>query len=138
MVKPVANGYSVLLIDDDPAIRDIYATTLTDAGYIVYTATDGGEGLQLAKTKHPSLILLDLMMPKMDGREMLKRLKADETLKTIPTIVFSALITELEKQDSLAAGATAYVEKSDIDEPDELLTHVSNALGAPTNQANPI
>lgn len=129
MPKAGLNGYSVLIVDDDPAIRDIYTTSLTGAGYVVHTAKDGTEGLTTAKSNHPSVILLDLMMPKMDGREMLKRLKADPDLKTIPVVVFSALITELEKQDSLAAGAIDYVEKSDIEEPDQLVRYIEKALG---------
>ena len=129
MPKAGLNGFSVLIVDDDSAIRDIYSTTLTGAGYTVYTSNDGAEGLATAKEKHPSVILLDLMMPKMDGREMLKRLKADDGLKTTPVVVFSALITELEKQDSIAAGAIDYVEKSDIEEPDQLLAHIEKAIG---------
>lgn len=128
MAKADTNGFSVLIVDDDAAIRDIYSTTLTGAGYSVFTAKDGEEGLATAKEKHPSVILLDLMMPKMDGREMLKRLKADDGLKSTPVIVFSALITELEKQDSIAAGAADYVEKSDIEEPDQLVSHIEKAL----------
>lgn len=126
--KAGVNGYSVLIVDDDPAIRDIYASSLTSAGYTVHTAKDGEEALTIATQNHPSVILLDLMMPKMDGREMLKRLKADATLKNTPVIVFSALITELEKQDSIGAGAIDYVEKSDIEEPDQLLAHIQKAL----------
>ncbi len=128
MAKAGLNGFSVLVIDDDSAIRDIYSTSLTGAGYAVFTAKDGEEGLSVAKEKHPSVILLDLMMPKMDGREMLKRIKADDGLKNTPVIIFSALITELEKQDSLSAGAVDYVEKSDIEEPDQLLAHIEKAL----------
>lgn len=128
MPKSGSNGYSILIVDDDPAIRDIYSTSFTEAGFIVYAAKDGVEGLAAAKENHPSLVLLDLMMPKMDGREMLKRMKQDDSLKQIPVIVFSALITELEKQDSIAAGATDYIEKSDIESPDQLVEKARHIL----------
>jgi two-component system, OmpR family, alkaline phosphatase synthesis response regulator PhoP len=126
MEKPTTQ--SVLVVDDDPAIRDIYATALKDAGYTTYTAGDGNEGLKTALEHHPSVIILDLMMPKMDGRAMLKELKADERVKDIPVLVFSALITELEREETLAAGARDYIEKSDVESPDQLIAKIKAIL----------
>ncbi len=128
MDKTAHGGYSILIVDDDSAIRDIYQTFFKDSGFITYTANDGVEGLAMARQYHPTLILLDIMMPKMDGRAMLKELKADAAIKFIPVVIFSALITELGKQESLEAGAVDYIEKSDIESPEALLDKVKNVL----------
>lgn len=105
---------SVLIIDDDLTLREMYDTYLKASGFTVVSAQDGAEGLTKAKESKPSIILLDLMMPKMNGIEVLKRLKADAELKDIPVIVFTALIQDLEKQESFAAGASDYVVKTEI------------------------
>jgi DNA-binding response OmpR family regulator len=68
----------------------------------------------MAKESKPSAILLDLMMPKMNGIEVLRRLKSDATTQNIPVIVFTALIQDLEKQESFAAGASEYVVKTEV------------------------
>lgn len=122
-------SHSIVLVDDDAAIRDLYSSALIEAGYSVTTAKDGEDGLNKIKSKHPDLIILDLMMPKMDGREVLKTLKSDPTLNKIPVVILSALITELEKHDSMASGALDYIEKSDIESPDQLVTKVKSVLG---------
>jgi CheY-like chemotaxis protein len=120
---------SILIVDDDAAIREIYESFFRDAGFTVYTAKDGEEGLVAAKQYHPSAVLLDLMMPKVDGHEMLKQLKSDASIKDIPVVIFSALITELEREESLAAGAAEYIEKSNIESPDQLLSKVKSVIG---------
>lgn len=121
-------GSAILVVDDDPAIRDIYSTALRNSGATVTEAADGDEGLKAARENHPSLILLDLMMPKRDGRAMLKDLKSDDHLKNIPVIIFSALITELEKEESIQAGAAEYIEKSDIEDPEQLIDKIKSIL----------
>src|SRR5690349_3503070 len=101
----MAEGQSVLIIDDDLTLREMYEEYLKASGFNVISAQDGEEGLGKAKESKPSAVLLDLMMPKMNGIEVLRRLKADEATKDIPVIVFTALIQDLEKQESFAAGA---------------------------------
>jgi CheY-like chemotaxis protein len=120
--------YSILIVDDDSAIREIYESFFHGAGLTTFTAKDGAEGLAVAKEHTPSIILLDVMMPNMDGREALRRIKSDASLKNIPVIMFSALITELEKEDSLASGASAYLEKSEVEDPEQLLDKVKALL----------
>lgn len=112
--EPAPPTKSVLIIDDDLTLREMYEDYLKANGFTVITAQDGEEGLDRAKESHPSAILLDLMMPKINGIEVLRRLKADATMKDIPVIVFTALIQDLEKQESFAAGASDYVVKNDI------------------------
>lgn len=129
-MEKALGSHSIVLVDDDAAIRDLYSNALTDVGYSVTTAKDGEDGLEKIKSKHPDLIILDLMMPKMDGREVLKTLQADSNLKKIPVVILSALITELEKHDSLASGALDYIEKSEIESPDQLVSKVKTILGS--------
>ncbi|HEY1074129.1 MAG TPA: response regulator [Patescibacteria group bacterium] len=116
-------GKSVLIVDDDMTLREMYEEYLKASGYLVVTAQDGEEGLAQAKQSKPTAILLDLMMPKMNGIEVLRRLKADEELKEIPVIVFTALIQDLEKQESFAAGASDYVVKTEVT-PKSILTKI--------------
>ncbi|GAA5505860.1 response regulator [Novipirellula caenicola] len=87
---PLAEGASVVLvIDDDPAIRDILTRVLVAEGIRPVTAADGAEGLVRAKQCHPDLIILDVMMPKVDGWSVLASLKADNELADIPVIMQS-------------------------------------------------
>ncbi len=105
---------SVLIVDDDLTLREMYEEYLKATGFSVISAQDGEEGLLKAKESKPSIVLLDLMMPKMSGIEVLHQLKADNTTKDIPVIVFTALIQDLEKQESFAAGASDYVVKTEV------------------------
>lgn len=107
-------GHSVLVVDDDATLLELYEEYLKNAGFNVTAAHDGEEALEKAKEVNPTIILLDLMMPKMNGIEVLRHLKADPNLKTIPVIVFTALIQELEMQESFAAGAADYVVKTEV------------------------
>jgi CheY-like chemotaxis protein len=96
----------VLVVDDDPAILAFMDDALTDEGYEVLTATDGA-AVQLAHDQHPDVILLDIMMPDMDGIEVSKRLRADPQTATIPIVVMSAqdrlhaLAAQMPVQDRL-------------------------------------
>jgi CheY-like chemotaxis protein len=98
----------ILVVDDDLDIREIVSEVLTDAGYAVATARNGFEALELLKKLKPSLILLDLNMPLMDGVEFRHRQKQDPALFRIPTVVMSAMdqmqgrIAELGVEAALA------------------------------------
>ena len=80
----------VLVADDEVAITDLVAFTLDDAGYEVISAFDGPQALELAREKRPDLVMLDIMMPGVDGREVSRRLKADPATSDIPILLFSA------------------------------------------------
>ena len=81
------NGTRVLIVDDDAFLSGIYATKLGLEGFTVISARDGEEGLKTAVKELPDLILLDVLMPKLDGFEVLKRLKEDPSTKDIPVIM---------------------------------------------------
>jgi DNA-binding response OmpR family regulator len=101
----------LLLVDDDPAIRLIAKVALKRAGFAVTLANDGGEALEMVRTDRPEVILLDWMMPDMDGPEVCRRLKADSACADIPVIFLTARSQQAEITAGLALGATGYIVK---------------------------
>ena len=101
----------VLIADDNPANVDILQTRLAVHGYEILTAADGEEALALAREKHPDLILLDVMMPKLDGFEVCRRLKADPSLPFMPVILVTARAESKDVVTGLEAGADEYLTK---------------------------
>ena len=101
----------ILIVDDEAELVDLVKIRLEAAGYDVVKAYDGQEGLEKAKSEKPDLILLDIMMPKMDGYKVCGLLKMDARFKKIPIILFSA---KAQKEDELIAkevGADFYITK---------------------------
>lgn len=82
---------TILIIEDEQDLREAMSDVLIEAGFLVTTAVNGEEGLTRAKTNHPDLILLDLMMPVMNGHEMLHALRSDEWGKTAKVIILTAM-----------------------------------------------
>jgi PAS domain S-box-containing protein len=103
-----AAAATVLVVDDDPNVRDVVSRALVEDGLRVLTAADGEEGLRLARLRRPSLIFLDVMMPKMDGWAVLTRLKADPDLADIPVV----MLTIMNETDmGYMLGAAEYLSK---------------------------
>ena len=98
----------ILIVDDEKNIVDIIAFNLKKEGYTVITAADGEEGVQKAMEENPDLILLDIMMPKMDGYEVCKKIREK---KNTPIIMLTARAEELDKVLGLELGADDYVTK---------------------------
>lgn len=91
----------LLIVDDELAIVEALQDILSVEGYDVVTAFNGAEGLQRMTAAKPDLVLLDLMMPVMDGREMLRRMREDATLRDVPVVVMSAgRISDEERRSS--------------------------------------
>ncbi len=103
----------ILLVDDSKALLHENARALQKAGYEVICAEDGESGLELARVQMPDLILLDMILPKMSGPEVLNRLKTDAATAEIPVVVLSSL-TEKNRQKLIEAGAEDYVEKNSL------------------------
>lgn len=102
----------ILVVDDEKEFTDMLAVRLQKTGgYETIETYDGEEGLKAAQEQKPDLILLDIMMPKMDGYEMLKRLKANETTRNIPTIVLSASTAFATIEKFKALGAKDFIMK---------------------------
>lgn len=102
----------VLIVDDDAFLSGIYATKLDLEGFEVATAHDGEEGLKAAEKSTPDIILLDVLMPKLDGFETLKRLKADPVLKDVPVIMLTNLGQKEDVEKGLQEGAEDYLIKA--------------------------
>ena len=118
----------ILLVEDDHFLRKAAQASLKRHGYHVTTACDGEEALRLVRTEKPDLILLDLIMPKVQGFEVLRTLKADAGTAAIPVIVLSNLGQDHDRDATLAAGAIAHMVKANISL-EELVAAVDRALG---------
>jgi len=103
----------VLLIDDSKVIRAACESALGRAGHEVITAADGEHGLKLVHEAKPDLILLDMMLPKMSGLDVLQAIKNEPALAAIPVIVFTSLSQKNESK-LLKAGAAGYLEKTEL------------------------
>ncbi|MFA5891325.1 MAG: response regulator [Actinomycetota bacterium] len=101
----------VLVVDDDRVIQQLLEVNLELEGYDVAKAGDGEEALEAVRVFRPDLILLDVMMPKIDGREVCRRLKADPETARIPIIFLSARAQEFDVASGIELGASAYVTK---------------------------
>jgi DNA-binding response OmpR family regulator len=101
----------LLLVDDDPAIRLIAGRALKRAGFTVTMATDGAQALETVLADRPEIILLDWMMPDIDGPEVCRRLKKDPACADIPVIFLTARSQQAEVASGLALGAAGYIIK---------------------------
>jgi CheY-like chemotaxis protein len=107
------NQVKILLVEDSKPIRRENESALHKAGYEVICAEDGESALQLARERKPDLILLDMILPKMSGQEVLQHLKSEPITAEIPVVVLSSL-SEKNRQKLLEAGAEEYLEKNSL------------------------
>jgi len=101
----------VLVIDDDIISQNLLRSTLSQAGYSVIVASDGDEGIKKAAEELPGLIILDIMMPGMDGGEVAGVLKNDPETKKIPIVFLSSLVTESNKKANSKKDTITYLSK---------------------------
>jgi len=101
----------ILAIDDDKGFLNLLSQQLTNLGYRVIKASSGAEGLEMARTGNPDLILLDVAMPVMDGFKVLTQLRADETLRGVPVIMLTALPKKEDIYKAMRYGVLDYVLK---------------------------
>lgn len=118
----------ILLVDDDKLMVKMYQGKFEDDGYVIDIATDGEQGLLKALEFKPDLILLDIMMPKVDGLEMLKKLKERDETKNIPVILLTNVGGEEDAKNGLSLGAVAYLVKAHYDVKD-IVKKVKEILG---------
>ncbi|MDY0088670.1 MAG: response regulator [Coriobacteriia bacterium] len=116
----------ILAVDDSPTILAMLEEILVSAGYEVLTAEDGAEALESARNERPDLILLDVMLPKLDGYRVCRLLKFDQKYKEIPIIMLTAKTEEQSVATGLRTGADQYLTKPV--EPERLLEAVSDEL----------
>lgn len=120
----------VLLVDDDPVILKLLQVNFEMEGFTVVTASDGAEGLEKARAESPDIVLLDIMMPKMDGLQVTRALKAEDATKAIPIILLSAKAQASDIQAGREIGADDYLTKPF--DPLELLDRVNELLYGPS------
>jgi two-component system alkaline phosphatase synthesis response regulator PhoP len=104
-------GKVILIVEDDPKSLTLTKDLLKVSGYTTIQATDGKQGVELAKAAKPDLILMDIMMPKMDGYTACHDIKADQATKSIPVVMLTAVGYELNKKLAKQVGADGYVTK---------------------------
>ena len=117
----------ILFIEDESALQKTFGEILRQEGYEMISALDGETGLRLAKSEKPDLILLDLILPKMHGFEVLKKLKEDKETKDIPVIVLTNLEKIEDVDKALELGATTYLVKAQYSL-EEIVEKIKNAL----------
>ena len=125
-----ATSKHILLVEDDPMLTELYQTKLEMEGFQVSVATDGEAGLASAKKLKPDLILLDIMLPKMNGFEVLKDLKKSKTVSAIPVIVLTNLGGEKADSDkrlALSLGAQDFLVKM-FHLPDDIVGKIKSVL----------
>jgi len=101
----------ILLVDDEPKLLELVTWRLEAQGYEVLTASDGDEALQRARAQHPDLIILDVMLPQLNGYEVCTLLKQDRRYRAIPIILLTARIQQVDERLGLECGADAYLHK---------------------------
>ncbi len=104
----------VLLIEDDPLLTKMYKAKFTTEGFNVLVAQDGEEGLKMALENNPDIILLDIMMPKLSGLDLLSKLREDPKGKDVPVIILTNLTQQKEAQRALDLGAKEFMVKANL------------------------
>ena len=119
---------AILFIEDESALQKTFGDFLSQEGYEMISALDGEIGLRLAKTKKPDLILLDLILPKLNGFEVLKKLKEDAEIQNTPVIVLTNLENLEDVEKALELGATTYLVKAQYSL-EEIVQKIKKAIG---------
>lgn len=122
-------GKKILLVDDDNALRQLYAVELGTKGYAVSEAPDGEQGLAMVSSEKPDLILLDIMMPKLDGVATLTQLKQNAETSKIPVVMLTNFGQENLVQQAFSSGAADYLLKYKVT-PAEMAEKVGQVLSA--------
>src|SRR3989344_9111032 len=117
----------ILLVEDDPFLSEIYAVKFKEAGFDIFVAGEGGLGVRKAREWKPELILLDLVMPTMDGFDVLREARSDSGLSNIPIVVLSNLGEEDHVRRGMELGAADYLIKAQYT-PTEVVARVKNIL----------
>ena len=125
----MAEQVRILLVDDEPSIIKMVGKRLEVEGFEVLVAMDGQDGLKKAQTDNPELIILDVMLPKLNGYEVCTMLKQDARYQKIPVVLFTAKAQEKDEKLGMECGADAYVRKPFRAQ--ELIEKIRSLIGAP-------
>lgn len=125
--QPGANAPLILIVEDDPSLAKMYAIKFKNEGFRVSVAGDGAAGLQLAAQEHPSLILLDMMLPKYSGIEFLEQLQQHLKSINMPILALSNLTEKQEADRALKLGVREYLAKA-MNTPEQVVEKVKKYL----------
>lgn len=117
----------ILIVEDEPFLLDMYKMKFKQGDFEVISATDGEEAIKISKRENPDIILLDIMMPKINGFEVLENLKKSPLTKLIPVLIFSNFSQKEQKEKGIALGAVDYFVKTNYT-PNQVLEKVKNIL----------
>lgn len=126
----------ILITEDDPLMARMYQKIFTFEGFEVVMAIDGQDGLDKIRAEMPTLVLLDVMMPKLNGLQVLERLKADPATESIPVIMLTNLSSQQDAENALLKGAVKYIVKSEHD-PKQVADMVKEVLAGYTRNEIP-
>lgn len=118
---------TILIVEDEPGFRRTYSDLFKHYGHSVLEAGDGREGLRMACSENPDLVLLDLVLPELSGYELLEKLRQDPKTKDLPVIIFSVLGEQTDIQKALDLGANDYIIKG-FYSPGEVLQKIGGFL----------
>ncbi|OGG08918.1 hypothetical protein A2154_02960 [Candidatus Gottesmanbacteria bacterium RBG_16_43_7] len=124
----------ILIIEDDPLIVKIYSTRLKADGYNVISAENGEEGIKVAEEQNPDVVVLDVMMPRVDGFAVLERLRKNEKLHRVPILIYSNLSNEEEIERAKKLDVTEFLVKANLS-PTQMVAKIKQY--ADTGQSNP-
>src|SRR3989338_7544480 len=119
----------ILIVEDDPLMARLYQKIFSLEGFEVELATNGEEGLEKARSIKPNLMLLDIMMPRMNGLQVLEQLKAHPDTRSIPVVMLTNLAGSHDMESALSKGAIKYLIKSEF-EPKQVVAMVKEILSA--------
>ncbi len=122
-----ASNKKILIIEDDRFLRELIARKLSAQGYEILEAVDGEKGLESIKEENPDIVLLDLILPGIDGFEVLSRVGKDEDLAEIPILVLSNLGQKEDVEKALNLGAVDYLVKAHFT-PEEIIQKISQTI----------
>ena len=117
----------IMIVEDDSFVMDIYQTKLSQEGYTVLPAENGAQAIKELEKEIPDLVLLDIIMPYVDGLQVLKKMKADEKLKNVPVILLTNLSQKENINEGLGLGAEDYLIKSHFT-PSEVLEKIKKYI----------
>ncbi len=125
---PANETRKIIIIEDDKFLSDIYKTKFESEGFKVTAVNDGEKGLKAIQTKKPDIVLLDVLLPKLDGFTILETLKKDKTTKDIPVVLLTSMGRKEDVIKGLEMGAADYLIKAHF-KPTEVVDKVKKILG---------
>ena len=123
----------ILIIEDDSFLSEMYSTKLIEEGFETEVASDGKQGFEKIKTINPDLVLLDIVLPKMDGFEILEKIKKDNEFKNVPVVLLTNLGQKNEVERGMSLGADEYIIKAHFT-PTAVVSKVKEILEGKNNE----